>query len=61
MYKNGTVYNNASALAWMRHVAEGLRYLHNAKPQVVHRDLKLENVLMRSVPLPLPTFASFMG
>eukprot|EP00884_Botryococcus_braunii_P003104 jgi/Botrbrau1/12795/Bobra.117_1s0014.1 len=50
MYKNGTVYNNASALAWTRHVAEGLRYLHNAKPQVVHRDLKLENVLMRNLP-----------
>jgi serine/threonine protein kinase len=28
-------------------VAHGLQYLHQARPQVIHRDLKLENILLR--------------
>lgn len=36
----------------MRQVAEGLNYLHTANPRVIHRDLKLDNVLMRRKALP---------
>ena len=31
-------------------VARGLRYMHMARPMVIHRDLKLENILIGSEP-----------
>lgn len=44
------VYSNADACAWAEEVADGLAYLHSYNPQVIHRDVKLDNVLLRSAP-----------
>ena len=41
-------YSQEQGLAWMVQVAKGLKYLHSARPMVVWRDGKLENILMRS-------------
>lgn len=41
------VYTMADAFRLGIHVAEGLAYLHNARPVVVHRDIKLENILLK--------------
>lgn len=35
------LYSDADALRWSLQLAEALRYLHNAQPTVIHRDLKL--------------------
>jgi serine/threonine protein kinase len=40
-------YRTADALRWLRQIAQGLAYLHRSRPQVIHRDLKLDNVLMQ--------------
>ncbi|KAK9836337.1 hypothetical protein WJX81_006653 [Elliptochloris bilobata] len=40
-------YSNADACAWAEEVADGLAYLHSYNPQVIHRDVKLDNVLLR--------------
>ncbi|KAF5827937.1 kinase-like domain-containing protein [Dunaliella salina] len=45
---NRTVYTDQQALQWSLQVAEALAYLHSAVPMVIHRDLKLENVLLTS-------------
>jgi len=45
----GAWYSDARALSWMLDVAEGLRYLHarqGDKPTIMHRDLKLENIML---------------
>ncbi|KAK9918800.1 hypothetical protein WJX75_007031 [Coccomyxa subellipsoidea] len=42
-------YSEAQALQWAIQIAKGLKYLHAAKPTVIWRDAKLENILMRSV------------
>lgn len=47
---NRQLYSLRMALEWSLQVAEALWYLHRRKPPVVHRDLKLENVIL-SVPL----------
>ena len=39
-------YTHADAAAWGAQLARGLAYLHGANPVVLHRDLKLENVLL---------------
>ena len=39
-------YTHADAAAWGADVARGLAYLHGANPVILHRDLKLENVLL---------------
>lgn len=39
-------YRAADAAAWGADVARGLAYLHGANPVILHRDLKLENVLL---------------
>ncbi|GFR44343.1 hypothetical protein Agub_g5560, partial [Astrephomene gubernaculifera] len=41
------LYTCMDAFRWALHVAEGLDYLHSARPVVIHRDLKLENILLR--------------
>ncbi len=40
------VYTNADALRWAVQLADALAYLHQANPIVIHRDLKLENILL---------------
>ena len=40
------VYSNAQALAWALDVASALQYLHGRSPAVLHRDVKLSNVLL---------------
>lgn len=48
MLGNGRrVYNDAQALDICLQIARGLKYLHMAQPMVIHRDLKLENVLVK--------------
>lgn len=46
------VYTYADACAWAEEVADGLAYLHSYNPQIIHRDVKLDNVLLRRVPHP---------
>lgn len=41
------MYSNGQALKWSLQIAKGLRYLHKAKPKLIHRDLKMENVLLK--------------
>lgn len=36
------------ALRWALQIAEALAYLHQFSPLIVHRDLKLENILLTS-------------
>ena len=36
------------ALRWALDIAEALEYLHGFRPLIVHRDLKLENILLTS-------------
>ncbi len=43
------VYTSGEALGWMMDVAAGMQYLHSAaegKPMIIHRDLKLENIML---------------
>ncbi|CAL8471285.1 g10827 [Coccomyxa elongata] len=42
-------YSEIQALHWAIQIAKGLKYLHTAKPMVIWRDAKLENILMRKV------------
>lgn len=43
------------ALRWALQIAEALAYLHQFSPLIVHRDLKLENILLTS---PIPARAN---
>lgn len=43
------IYTSQEALRWMINVAEGMMYLHSVvetKPMIIHRDLKLENIML---------------
>jgi serine/threonine protein kinase len=40
------LYCNADALRWCIDLAEALLYLHTRMPKIIHRDLKLDNVLL---------------
>lgn len=40
------VYTYANALRWCIQLSEGLAYLHSQRPLIIHRDLKLDNVLL---------------
>eukprot|EP00890_Picochlorum_soloecismus_P000597 jgi/Picsp_1/1538/NSC_05016-R1_serine threonine-protein kinase ctr1 len=42
------LYSLRQALTWCQSIASALEYLHNNNPMVVHRDLKLENVILTS-------------
>ncbi|CAD7697144.1 unnamed protein product, partial [Ostreobium quekettii] len=46
--KHGTQhkYTLLEAAVWMLDVARGMAYLHGAEPVVMHRDLKLENIML---------------
>jgi serine/threonine protein kinase len=42
-------YSKSHALSWAMQVAEALHYLHCVcRPMIIHRDLKLDNVLLSS-------------
>ena len=43
-----TLYSHAQAACWAQQIAEALAYLHGSNPVIVHRDLKLANVLLRA-------------
>ncbi|GAX81843.1 hypothetical protein CEUSTIGMA_g9271.t1 [Chlamydomonas eustigma] len=40
-------YSTQDAVRWMLYIACGLQYLHSRHPMVIHRDLKLENILLK--------------
>ena len=39
-------YTWLDAFRWLHQIATALKYLHSLRPMVVHRDLKLENMLL---------------
>ncbi|GAX83888.1 hypothetical protein CEUSTIGMA_g11313.t1 [Chlamydomonas eustigma] len=41
------IYRHVDALRWCINIADALAYLHEVKPVVIHRDLKLENILLK--------------
>eukprot|EP00798_Chlamydomonas_sp_ICE-L_P008146 gene8146-1394_t len=43
----GSVYSTHDAIRWCIHIAEALAYLHSSQPVVIHRDLKMENILLK--------------
>eukprot|EP00210_Caulerpa_lentillifera_P006887 g6584.t1 len=42
------LYSMSTGLQWLLDVANALAYLHGAEPLVIHRDLKLENIMLNS-------------
>eukprot|EP00210_Caulerpa_lentillifera_P002812 g2686.t1 len=40
------VYTLQDGLQWLIHIARGMKYLHNSSPRVIHRDLKIENIML---------------
>ena len=47
-----TLFTVVQAATWAQQVAEALAYLHGSNPVVIHRDLKLANILLREAPDP---------
>mmetsp|Transcript_14682 Transcript_14682/g.44325 ORF Transcript_14682/g.44325 Transcript_14682/m.44325 type:complete len:462 (+) Transcript_14682:410-1795(+) len=43
---NKVVYKYADALRWALQLAEGLDHMHSRSPMLLHRDVKLDNVLI---------------
>lgn len=42
------MYGNRKALQWCLEIASALHYLHLARPKIIHRDMKLDNILLTS-------------
>lgn len=40
------LYSYLDALRWVTQAAKAIQYLHDSRPQVMHRDLKSENLLL---------------
>lgn len=41
-----SLYSIDDAIRWSLNIAQALKYLHSRRPTVMHRDLKLDNVLL---------------
>ena len=41
-----TIYTYANGVKWAIQIAEGLAYLHAHRPMIIHRDVKLDNILL---------------
>ncbi|PNH05363.1 Protein sevenless [Tetrabaena socialis] len=57
------VYTSAEALEWLCDVASGMQYLHSSsdvKPMIIHRDLKLENIMLMPDEGPTGTVAKLV-
>lgn len=46
MKTSKNLYRMQDAVRWITEMAQGLKYLHQCQPMVIHRDLKLENILL---------------
>lgn len=46
MKSKRTIYTIQEGLQWLIHIARGVKYLHNSSPRVIHRDLKIENIML---------------
>ena len=44
------LYRDADVVRWCHDMARGLHYLHTRSPMVIHRDLKLENIMLDGAP-----------
>ena len=44
---DNSTYAYCTTVRWMIEMAQGLKYLHQCQPMVIHRDLKLENILLQ--------------
>ncbi len=42
-----SLFTLVTALKWCINMADALVYLHSSQPKVIHRDLKLENILLK--------------
>lgn len=40
------IYSYDDAFRWLIQIAKGLAYLHGSNPKVIHRDLKMDNILL---------------
>lgn len=47
---NRKLYSEQQALTWLRQVASALSYLHGMKSPIIHRDVKLDNILLTKAP-----------
>lgn len=45
------LYTYRDALRWCQQIAAGVAHLHDRSPLIIHRDLKLDNVLLCGAPL----------
>lgn len=46
--KDEKLYSMSVGLKWLLDVANALAYLHGSEPLVIHRDLKLENIMLNA-------------
>ena len=46
MVSSTKLYRLRDAVRWLAEIAQALKYMHNSEPTVIHRDLKLANILL---------------
>jgi hypothetical protein len=51
---HSSAYSYVDALTWACDIASAVAHLHSLNPVVIHRDLKLENILLRKTPAQSP-------